>query len=269
MVDMNNPYDIFRFEKNKDQLKYYIETQYNFDGYILHLKSFLQSFDTPSTIFALLKDMGSEQLYQFIYSNLNSKCVGDKLTLLPVSFDEIEDDRIIGLYNIIMSFNNLHTNHGYDFVIEKLTDDFLKSTCGLAGFEKTTEKGLYSLELKCCEENLAHKLGDIIKNHKILDLDYGEFFPQSFEAIQRSDLITNGWTKNVIERDGKCMVCGETENIEAHHMNSFKNFPNQRADLTNGIALCRDCHKHYHRKYGYNNANAYTFQLFMKQFGVR
>ena len=60
------------------------------------------------------------------------------------------------------------------------------------------------------------------------------------------------WKKTVIERDGgRCRECGATENIHAHHVKPWADFPKLRFALSNGIAICVDCHSHVHgRKLG-------------------
>ena len=48
-----------------------------------------------------------------------------------------------------------------------------------------------------------------------------------------------------------CRCCCLTNTIlNAHHMNSWKFFPEQRFDLNNLISLCETCHSDFHRVYG-------------------
>ena len=86
----------------------------------------------------------------------------------------------------------------------------------------------------------------------------------------------NGWYKMVYERDGfKCVYCGSKKKIEAHHKKPIKNiideyisnFSNNEdlykflisldiiidSGLTNGITLCRECHKKEHMNFGSHN----------------
>lgn len=82
------------------------------------------------------------------------------------------------------------------------------------------------------------------------------------------------WFSRVIERDGRCMKCLATHNLDAHHIlpvstiikiiTADKSFLCETekyhyviehqlivdADLTNGITLCRDCHKLEHINWG-------------------
>ena len=64
------------------------------------------------------------------------------------------------------------------------------------------------------------------------------------------------WSKQVMERDNyTCQVCGDNKggNLNAHHLNAWNAFPEQRFDLDNGVTLCTDCHKEFHSQYGYGD----------------
>jgi HNH endonuclease len=58
--------------------------------------------------------------------------------------------------------------------------------------------------------------------------------------------------KQCFDRDNytclKCNLRGVT--LNAHHMNSWKFFPEQRGNLDNLATLCRVCHRDFHSKYG-------------------
>ena len=61
------------------------------------------------------------------------------------------------------------------------------------------------------------------------------------------------WRQKVYERDGyKCIKCGSKEKINAHHIYSYKYYPEKRYDLENGITLCEKCHTKLHQQYGYD-----------------
>jgi predicted restriction endonuclease len=51
------------------------------------------------------------------------------------------------------------------------------------------------------------------------------------------------WSKKVRERDGKCVMCGKTERLQAHHYIKTKaRSLKYRWDIRNGITLCYGCH---------------------------
>ena len=53
------------------------------------------------------------------------------------------------------------------------------------------------------------------------------------------------WSKEVRNRDGnKCVVCGKTEYIQAHHLIPKERFPQYKFIIDNGLSLCPTCHKY-------------------------
>ena len=56
----------------------------------------------------------------------------------------------------------------------------------------------------------------------------------------------NTWRHAVYERDNwTCQDCGrhcDRRTIVAHHLKSFKEYPELRYEISNGITLCRKCH---------------------------
>jgi 5-methylcytosine-specific restriction endonuclease McrA len=54
------------------------------------------------------------------------------------------------------------------------------------------------------------------------------------------------WAMAVILRDKKCSRCGTVENLQAHHLKSWKGHPELRFDLSNGTTLCPLCHHAQH-----------------------
>lgn len=63
------------------------------------------------------------------------------------------------------------------------------------------------------------------------------------------------WRRNVYERDKYTCIncCEDKRNINAHHIYSYAKYPELRTDLRNGITLCEDCHKQFHRAFGQND----------------
>ena len=60
------------------------------------------------------------------------------------------------------------------------------------------------------------------------------------------------WRAAVLERDFyTCQKCGDQSgSFNAHHILSFARFPDKRFEVLNGITLCEECHKEFHREYG-------------------
>ena len=63
------------------------------------------------------------------------------------------------------------------------------------------------------------------------------------------------WRTNIYTRDNyTCQICNHHGgNLNAHHLNGWNAFPEERFDLDNGVTLCNDCHKDFHSQYGYGD----------------
>lgn len=68
-----------------------------------------------------------------------------------------------------------------------------------------------------------------------------------------------------------CQCCCEFGGkLNAHHLNSWKFFPEQRLDINNLITLCKNCHQAFHRKYRNGKKSPNTteqFNIFKKEIG--
>lgn len=58
------------------------------------------------------------------------------------------------------------------------------------------------------------------------------------------------WAKKVIERDGKCVICGSRNELEAHHVFKVNHRDRIYYNINNGVTLCKKCHDDYHDRYG-------------------
>jgi 5-methylcytosine-specific restriction endonuclease McrA len=59
------------------------------------------------------------------------------------------------------------------------------------------------------------------------------------------------WRFDVFMRDNfTCQLCNDSSggNLNAHHIKSFSDFPEERFEIQNGITLCDECHKKVHSK---------------------
>ena len=82
----------------------------------------------------------------------------------------------------------------------------------------------------------------------------------------RKHYKTERWREAVFERDGyTCQKCGQIGwDLNAHHIFPYKDFPNRRLDVTNGITLCEFCHKWFHWEYGSHYETAEDFYNYME-----
>jgi biotin operon repressor len=71
----------------------------------------------------------------------------------------------------------------------------------------------------------------------------------SDEVRERRSYIAKKWRKQVTERDDhKCQKCGSRDKLHAHHIKEFKDHPDLRWDLNNGITVCVFCHEKIHNR---------------------
>lgn len=70
----------------------------------------------------------------------------------------------------------------------------------------------------------------------------------------RADIGYGRFRAKVMDRDGHCCrICGSTSNLEVHHIKPYAKYPELRTKVSNGITLCKSCHKQRHREMRYGN----------------
>lgn len=64
---------------------------------------------------------------------------------------------------------------------------------------------------------------------------------------ERNRYPSKQWVKAVKDRDGwKCTKCGATDRLHAHHIKRWRDYPELRYDVSNGVTLCHECHEEAH-----------------------
>lgn len=74
-------------------------------------------------------------------------------------------------------------------------------------------------------------------------------FPEDEKKAIRNSNEYAEWRKNVFERDQyTCKACGRKGGeINAHHIKHFAEYPELRLELSNGVTICKKCHRKVHR----------------------
>lgn len=76
------------------------------------------------------------------------------------------------------------------------------------------------------------------------------------ERRKQRDTKEDVWFKQgVFKRDNyTCQKCGKHGGLlNAHHLQNYADFLSLRYDVNNGITFCDNCHKTFHKKYGYRH----------------
>ncbi len=78
------------------------------------------------------------------------------------------------------------------------------------------------------------------------------------------------WAKAIKVRDNfECVICGARGvYLEAHHINGWNAYPEQRYDLDNGVSLCRFHHDKFHELYSKGNNNIFQWKQYLEIIGT-
>ena len=124
-------------------------------------------------------------------------------------------------------------------------------------FRAIAEYGLNGVEIECSgSAKVALKMAkpQIDKNNKryLNGIKGGRPTDKTEEEKEELKKIRNSqeyirWRDAVYEKNNyTCAICGSKEDIQAHHIKSFDNYPELRFDIENGVALCKTCHLNIH-----------------------
>jgi hypothetical protein len=88
--------------------------------------------------------------------------------------------------------------------------------------------------------------------------------PEERSLRKRQTSIIKKISRACFERDKfKCCICESNKKIHAHHLNSWKHFPDDRFDITNLITLCDVCHKKYHKIVKLKDVTKENFNIYL------
>lgn len=76
-----------------------------------------------------------------------------------------------------------------------------------------------------------------------------------------NDPLYKDWRKKVYARDNHCCQwpnCGSRKRLNAHHIQTWADFPGLRFDVNNGITLCK-----YHHDLIKGIEDSYAYSFFM------
>jgi len=80
-----------------------------------------------------------------------------------------------------------------------------------------------------------------------------------------SDAGHRAWREKVFAKDGnKCVCCGATDSLHAHHIMPYAEYIELREDVDNGTTLCEDCHSRFHANYGVSGVTDVELKYFLE-----
>lgn len=154
---------------------------------------------------------------------------------------------------------------------EKLESDIIGQKFGmliLKSVELSQSKKFYCLVCDCGNNYRISKY--LLKLCKIVDCGCNSDNEEKHKLARRLNPESLIWKKDVHDRDlWICKICNKSKYLQAHHIKNFKNNPQLRYSIDNGITLCKFCHALFHRKYGNKNNTIEQFEEFKKSFSKK
>jgi len=92
----------------------------------------------------------------------------------------------------------------------------------------------------------AMKLHNFIRETVIDGKQWFEPVPKSWWKYPREG--NHDFTQSVKRRDKRCLLCGSTQKLQAHHIKPVRSHPELQDDPDNGATLCATCHKATYRR---------------------
>lgn len=118
---------------------------------------------------------------------------------------------------------------------------------------KFSDSGFIEVYREQISKNRGYKnICIALRHNELIDFEGEETYPDlplySFNS-GRTTLAYKQWRIKCLERDNyTCQKCGCTENLHVHHIKPYANNPKLATKVSNGITLCKDCHKLEHRR---------------------
>lgn len=146
--------------------------------------------------------------------------------------------------------------------------------------KKSRESGLSYWMCRCSCGNIISALASKLKSGNKrtcggktshlsrTDFDFTSDDPAEIKRLRRSGLYQQ-YRNTVIEKDhGRCIVCGDIQNIEVHHLYPFATHISDRFDVNNGVCVCAKHHSNtikgsFHNIYGMRGNTPEQFEHYV------
>jgi 5-methylcytosine-specific restriction endonuclease McrA len=121
---------------------------------------------------------------------------------------------------------------------------------GMFNFKRTRFKGCGPVKILSASGAVKQLIPiSEFKNAPVKNRTKKDRFKKSLQLVpdSRISIKYNNWRRAVLSRDGyKCVLCGSSEQVQAHHIIRWADSEYLRFNQTNGVALCFECHDNGH-----------------------
>lgn len=208
-----------------------------------------------NTVIKLKNNVKSISINSLLLDELLNSLSKNQIYLILKINKFINNDFVIAHDNIPVNTKELSEliNENYDVFRKELSS--LRKMGVLAKTKLSIKKYDKSKNVIVCnpwifsKNNICYlEILNIFKNTKWRYIADGKSDRNSFEYVM--------WEYNVKNRDKcNCIICGETNELEVHHISPYSTDYDNRTNINNGITLCRKHHNSkikgsFHNTYG-------------------
>lgn len=96
---------------------------------------------------------------------------------------------------------------------------------------------------------------------------YNPYLTDEDRVTNRNTEDYNEWRLSVYRRDKfTCQICGDKNSrLNAHHLNAYARYSEDRTNVDNGVTLCESCHRNYHSIHGRGNNTKEEFESYIER----
>ena len=166
-------------------------------------------------------------------------------------------------------------------ISERLDFDFVKTKARELGLTILSEEYVNAhtkMDMICDRGHILEKTWHSIRHgQKCLEChyidmsgngnpNYKDDIPEELRVKLRSIPEYSAWRKDVLKRDNyTCVCCGKYDKKSVtHHIFNYKDNPDLRTDVSNGVTMCAEEHREFHSIYGIKNNTDEQFNEFLK-----
>lgn len=115
-----------------------------------------------------------------------------------------------------------------------------------------------------CYSNFVTKMG-LVRGEN--NPRYNSNLTQEERVMGRNFPEYTTWRNSVYERDNYTCKCCLTRGrkLHAHHILNYATHKDLRTKVTNGVTMCEECHREFHKKYGRFNNNEIQLNEFIRE----